>query len=113
MKQSLPFRGLFLQKRSGFCKIITIFTQMLRAYKYCLLPTEEQKQQLAKFFGSARFVYNLGLETKLQAWTSARKHLTCIDLANQMKELKDTEAEWLNECPSQTLQMSLRNLEIL
>lgn len=62
---------------------------MLKAYKYFLLPTEEQRQQLAKFFGSCRFVYNLGLETKLQAWASARKHLTCIDLANQMKELKD------------------------
>lgn len=90
---------------------VYIFVRVLRAYKYCLLPTEEQKQQLAKFFGCARFVYNLGLETKLQAWTRARKNLTCIDLANQMKELKDTEAEWLKECPSQTLQMSLRNLD--
>lgn len=84
---------------------------MLKAYKYAILPTEEQKQQLAKFFGSARFDYNLGLETKLQAWASARKHLSCIDLANQMKELKDTEATWLKECPSQTLQISLRNLD--
>jgi putative transposase len=84
---------------------------MLKAFKYAILPTEEQKQQLAKFFGSCRFVYNLGLETKMQAWTSARKHLTCIDLANQMKELKDTEATWLQDCPSQTLQMSLRNLD--
>jgi putative transposase len=84
---------------------------MLKAYKYCLLPTEGQKQQLAKFFGCARFVFNLGLETKMHAWTTARKHLTCIDLANQMKELKDTEAEWLKECPSQTLQMALRNLD--
>ncbi len=84
---------------------------MLKAYKYCLLPTEEQKQQLAKFFGSCRFVYNLGLECKMQAWTSAHKHVTYIDLANQMKELKDTEAEWLQECPSQTLQMALRNLD--
>jgi putative transposase len=84
---------------------------LLKAYKYRLLPTEEQKQQLAKFFGSCRFVYNLGLETKMQCWASARKHITCIDLANQMKELKDTEATWLAECPSQTLQMSLRNLD--
>lgn len=84
---------------------------MLKAYKYAILPTEEQKSQLARFFGSARFVFNLGLETKMQAWTTARKHLTCIDLANQMKELKDTEATWLQECPSQTLQMSLRNLD--
>ncbi|HRE51460.1 MAG TPA: RNA-guided endonuclease TnpB family protein [Flavitalea sp.] len=84
---------------------------MLKAYKYAILPTEEQKRQLAKFFGSCRFVFNLGLETKMQAWTTARKHLTCIDLANQMKELKDTEAGWLHECPSQTLQMALRNLD--
>jgi len=84
---------------------------MLKAYKYSLLPTGEQQQQLARFFGSARFVYNLGLETKIAAWTSAKKHLTCIDLANQMKELKDTEATWLAKCPSQTLQMALRNLD--
>lgn len=84
---------------------------MLRAYKYRILPTEDQKLQLAKFFGCARFVYNLGLETKMRAWTSARKNYTCIDLANQMKELKDTEAQWLRDCPSQTLQMALRNLD--
>lgn len=84
---------------------------MLRAYKYRIYPTEEQKNSLASFFGSCRFVYNLGLETKIQAWVSAKKNYTCIDLANQMKELKDTEANWLAECPSQTLQMSLRNLD--
>jgi putative transposase len=84
---------------------------MLKAYKYRIFPTDEQKQQLACFFGSCRFVYNLGLETKIQAWISAKKNYTCIDLANQMKELKDTEATWLGDCPSQTLQMSLRNLD--
>ena len=84
---------------------------MLRAYKYRIYPTDIQKQQLASFFGSCRFVYNLGLETKIEAWISAKKNYTCIDLANQMKDLKDTEATWLAECPSQTLQMSLRNLD--
>lgn len=84
---------------------------MLKAYKYCLLPTAIQKEQLSKFFGSCRFVYNLGLETKIASYAASKKNLTCIDLANQMKELKDTEAPWLSECPSQTLQMSLRNLD--
>lgn len=84
---------------------------MLKAYKYRFYPTEEQKQQLSCFFGSCRFVYNLGLETKIQAWISAKKNYTCIDLANQMKDLKDREATWLADCPSQTLQMSLRNLD--
>lgn len=84
---------------------------MLKAYKYRFYPTDEQKQKLTCFFGSCRFVYNLGLETKIQAWISAKKNYTCIDLANQMKDLKDTEATWLADCPSQTLQMSLRNLD--
>jgi putative transposase len=84
---------------------------MLKAYKYAILPTSEQKQSLARFFGCCRFVYNLGLQVKMQAWRSARKPLNYIELAHQMKELKDTEATWLAECPSQTLQMALRNLD--
>lgn len=84
---------------------------MLKAYKYRLFPNEAQQVQLAKSFGCTRFVYNLGLETKISAWTTANKSYSCIDLANQMKELKDTEAPWLDECPSQALQMSLRNLD--
>jgi putative transposase len=84
---------------------------MLKAFKYAILPTEEQKHQLAKYFGSCRFVFNIGLETKAWAWTSARRHLTWVDLAKQLKELKDTDATWLQDCPSQSLQMSLRNLD--
>jgi putative transposase len=84
---------------------------MLKAYKYRIYPTDDQKQKLAVYFGGCRFVYNLALETKIQAWASAKKNYTCIDLVNQMKELKDTGAKWLAECPSQSLQMSLRNLD--
>jgi putative transposase len=85
---------------------------MLKTYKYAIFPTEEQKIQLTKFFGCSRFIYNLGLETKIQAWKSARKRLSFIDLAFQAKELKHTEhASWLKECPSQAIQMSLKNLD--
>jgi putative transposase len=84
---------------------------VLKAYKYCLLPNEEQKIQLTKSFGCCRFVYNLGLETKIAAYTSAKKKLNCFDLIKQMVELKNNEAEWLNDCAAQSLQMSLRNLD--
>lgn len=84
---------------------------MLKAYKYRIFPTEPQKEQLAKSFGCARFVYNLGLETKISAWTSAKKYINIFDLSAQMKELKDTECPWLKDCPSQALQMSMRNLD--
>jgi putative transposase len=53
---------------------------MLKAYKYALLPSEEQKRKLAQFFGSCRFVYNLALETKRYAWSSQRKHVSCFEL---------------------------------
>jgi putative transposase len=57
-------------------------------------------------------VYNLGLETKIAAYASARKNISCFDLIKQMKELKDSgQVDWLKECPSQSLQMSLRNLD--
>jgi putative transposase len=84
---------------------------MLKAYKYCLLPNDAQKQQLSMFFGSCRFAYNIGLETKISAYTSQKKNLNCFDLISQLKELKDNEAQWLKDCPSQTLQMALRNLD--
>lgn len=84
---------------------------MLKAYKYALYPTKEQKALLEQYFGCVRFVYNLGLETKIASWTSAKVHLTCIDLNKQLKELKDTNAPWLHDCVAQSLQMALRNLD--
>ena len=83
---------------------------MLKAFKYCILPTEEQQTQLAQIFGCVRFVYNLGLETRMTAYKQYGKTLNCFDLINQVVELKH-EAAWLKECPSQALQMSLRNLD--
>lgn len=83
---------------------------MYVSYKYRLFPTEEQKSILGQWFGCCRFIYNLGLETKIAAYASARKNLTCFDLIKQATELKKT-VPWLVECPSQALQMSLRNLD--
>ena len=85
---------------------------MLKAYKYRIYPTQEQKERLQQFFGCSRFVYNLGLETKIVAYTSNKKSVNCFELIKQLAELKSAgNADWLNECPSQSLQMSLRNLD--
>lgn len=66
---------------------------------------------MTNIFGQVRFVYNLGLETKITAYVGNKKNIDCFSLMNQMKELKDTECPWLKESPAQTLQMSLRNLD--
>jgi len=65
---------------------------MLKSYKYRLYPNDVQQEQLAKSFGCARFVYNLGLETKISAWKSAKKYINTFYLSSQMNELKDTDA---------------------
>jgi len=84
---------------------------MLKAYKYRIFPTEEQQGLLVNIFGQTRFVYNLGLETKITAYAGNKTNIDCFDLIKQVKELKDAECPWLKEAPSQALQMALRNLD--
>ncbi|MFA5067457.1 MAG: RNA-guided endonuclease TnpB family protein [Candidatus Izemoplasmatales bacterium] len=83
---------------------------MLKAYKYRIFPSEEQKNLLANIFGQVRFVYNLGLETKIAAYAGNKVNLNCFDLNKQIAELKE-DLVWLKESPSQALQASLRNLD--
>ena len=81
------------------------------SYKYRIYPTQEQKELMTRIFGQVRFIYNLGLETKISAYTGNKKNIDYFDLNKQIKELKDNECPWLKESPSQSLQMSIRNLD--
>ena len=40
----------------------------LKAYKFRLYPSEDQQQYMARIFGSARFVYNWGLDVRSGNW---------------------------------------------
>ena len=44
---------------------------MLRAYKYRLYPTAEQRDFLAQTFGNVRRVYNLALDMRCMFWDGA------------------------------------------
>jgi len=83
---------------------------MIRAYKYRLMPTDEQAETLAKWMGCCRFIYNLGLETKIASWASAQKNITCFDLMRQLTDLRN-DTDWLAECPRQALESALTNLD--
>jgi putative transposase len=62
---------------------------MLRAYKYRLYPTDEQKVLFAKTFGCCRFVYNWGLSIQKSEYESKKKKLSKFDLMKKMRsELK-------------------------
>jgi len=83
---------------------------MLKSYKYRIYPSDEQKEQLQCFFGVARLVYNLGLETKSNAYDSKQVNLSNYDLIKQLPELRK-EYDFIKDCPSQVLQQSLFNLD--
>ncbi len=85
---------------------------MILTYKYRIYPTKEQELSLTKFFGCVRFVYNLALETKIRCWKEAKISIGRYCLSAQLRELKNTEAVFLKECPSQTLQIALKNLDV-
>jgi putative transposase len=39
-----------------------------RANKYCSEPTPYQAQAMGQWVGATRFVYNIGLEQRIDAW---------------------------------------------
>ena len=59
---------------------------MLKAFKYRLYPTEDQRVLINKHLGSSRFIYNLGLETKINAYSSNKVNLSRFDLSGQLVE---------------------------
>lgn len=84
---------------------------MLRAYKYRIYPTDEQKVLFAKTFGCCRFVYNWALNLKITAYKERKEILGNVYLTNLMKSELKAEHEWLSEVNSQSLQSALRNLD--
>lgn len=84
---------------------------MLRAYKYRIYPTNEQKVLFSKTFGCCRFVYNWALNLKITAYKECKETLGNVYLTNLMKSDLKAEHEWLSEVNSQSLQSALRNLD--
>jgi putative transposase len=83
---------------------------VLKAYKYRIFPNDTQKEQLQKFFGVTRLVYNLGFETKTTAYAMSKKSISKYDLIKQLPLLRK-EYDYIKECPSQVLQHALINLD--
>lgn len=84
---------------------------MLRAYKYRIYPTEEQKVLFAKTFGCCRFVYNWALNLKIEAYKQDKKSVAYKEVQDRMVNELKKENQWLTEVNSQALLSSIRNLD--
>ena len=85
---------------------------MLKAYKFRLYPTEEQKQFFNQCIGNARFVYNHCLALKKELWENEKKSISINELSRHITDLKRyQEYEWLKNSDSIALQQSIRDLD--
>lgn len=85
---------------------------MLRAYKYRLKPTQEQRTFFEKSFGCTRYIYNWALAKRIEAYQTEGNRINAIDLCRMLTELKKQEGmEWLKEVSNECLQQSIRNLD--
>lgn len=78
---------------------------MLKAYKYRLYPTEQQKEYFVNCFGCARFIYNQMLSDKINHYKETKQMLK--NTPAQYKE----EFAFLKEVDSLALANAQQNLE--
>ena len=79
--------------------------------QYILYPNHNQKTDLDKFFGSARFCYNQALYFKKSQYEDYNKNVSYNFLASTFLINLKSENIWLKEVSSTILQQSLKNLD--
>lgn len=84
---------------------------MLKRYSYRAYPSTEQVEPLARAFGCARWVYNMGIEIKEAYYKGTSKTFPDSELSKRLPVLKKTpDTAWLSEVSSIILQQSLADL---
>jgi putative transposase len=82
-------------------------------YKFRLKPTKEQEIMLNKHFGSVRYVYNYFLNQRKEEYLNNKKSITYNKQSGFLTQLKkEEETSWLKEINSQSLQYTLKCLEM-
>ena len=83
-----------------------------KAYKYRIYPNREQQELINKHIGCCRYVYNLCLEKKINAYKTSKKSISCFELIKLLPSLKkEREISFLKEVNSQSLQAAIYSLD--
>ena len=83
---------------------------MIRAYKYRIYPTDEQKAYFAKAFGCARYAFNFCVREHERAWKEEKKTLSAYDMMDLLRAEKK-KLPWLYEADAISLQWAALNVE--
>ena len=86
--------------------------QRLQGFKFQLIPTGEQKRQMARYAGSCRYVFNKALALQKERNERGEKRLGYAELCKLLTKWRNGEEEpWLRDAPTHPLQQSLKDLE--
>ena len=85
---------------------------MLKAYKYRIYPSGEQKVQIAKTFGCCRFVYNQTLAYRKEAYKKEKKSVSKTDCNNFCNRELKKKYEWLKEVDKFALTNAIYNMDV-
>jgi putative transposase len=83
-----------------------------KCYRFRLDPTPEQERAFRTFAGCRRFVWNWALARKKETYHATGRAVSYHELAGELVGLKRrSDTAFLNECDSQALQQTLRDLD--
>ena len=95
--------------RPNVSSILYISGMKTITYKRKLKMTRQQQQRVDSWIGACRYVYNLALETRIEAWKK-QKSIGKYELMKQLPPLK--EVDWIADVPSQSLQNVIERLDV-
>lgn len=86
---------------------------MFYTFKYRIYPNNEQQNYFEQCFGAVRFVYNWGLNLRIETYQQTKKSVSFFDTGKALTKLKQqNNYTWLNNINAQTLEASLKHLDI-
>ena len=83
---------------------------MLKAFRYRIYPTAEQKAFFAQQFGNVRRVYNLALDMRCMFWSGAAQSVSRLSTQAQLVEWKEM-YPYLALSNSQSLQYAVKQVD--
>ncbi len=82
------------------------------AYRYRCYPNAIQQRELARTFGSARYVYNWALRLRTDAFYERGERMSYVQSSAALTALKRSDDHaWMNEVSSVPMQQALRHLD--
>jgi putative transposase len=84
---------------------------MLKAYRYRIYPSAEQKVQIARTYGCCRFVYNQMLAYRKEAYEKEKRSVSRTDCNNYCNRELKKEYEWLKEVDKFALTNAIYNMD--